>query len=117
MAQLRLRRAHRQTDRRARGCRPYRRSGRAPGGCAQGCGERLMTRVLVAGVGNMLRRDDGFGPAVAATLAGLPPGVAVVETGIGGGGLLPKLPRRDDGVILLGAGGRGAGPPASLVLR
>ena len=31
-------------------------------------------RILVACVGNVLRRDDGFGPAVAERLADLPPG-------------------------------------------
>ena len=69
-----------------------------------------MTRVLVAGVGNMLRRDDGFGPAVAASLAGLPPGVAVVETGIGGVALLQELLSGYDGLILIDAVDRGAAP-------
>ena len=43
-----------------------------------------MTRILVAGVGNILRRDDGFGPVVVSRLGPLPEGVDVVETGIGG---------------------------------
>src|ERR671911_368262 len=46
-------------------------------------------RILVAGVGNVLRGDDGFGPAVAELLAGvLPQGAEVIETGTGGIALL-----------------------------
>jgi hydrogenase maturation protease len=45
-------------------------------------------RVLVAGVGNMFLRDDGFGPEVARRLAGDPlraaPGVRVEDYGIRG---------------------------------
>ena len=42
-------------------------------------------QILVAGVGNLLRGDDGFGVEVARALMcrSLPPGVRVVETGIG----------------------------------
>jgi len=76
-----------------------------------------MTRVLVAGVGNMLRRDDGFGPAVAASLADLPPGIAVVETGIGGVALLQELLSGYDGLILIDAVDRGAAPGTIFVLE
>ena len=43
-------------------------------------------RVLVAGIGNVFRTDDGFGPEVARRLAGLPwpDGVRVVDYGIRG---------------------------------
>jgi hydrogenase maturation protease len=47
-----------------------------------------MTRVLVAGIGNIFFRDDGFGPAVAAAILAsgqrLPDGVSVVDYGIRG---------------------------------
>ena len=72
-----------------------------------------MSRILVAGVGNTLRRDDGFGPAVAARLSGLPAGAAVVETGIGGVALLQELLTGYDGLILIDAVDRGA--PAGTV--
>jgi hydrogenase maturation protease len=44
------------------------------------------SRVLVAGIGNIFRADDGFGPAVAARLAAvpLPPGVRVWDVGVKG---------------------------------
>lgn len=48
--------------------------------------------MLVACVGNQLRGDDGFGVAVAAALAGkLPRGAVLVETGIGGLGIVHHL--------------------------
>jgi hydrogenase maturation protease len=49
----------------------------------EGVGQR---RVLVAGIGNVFRSDDGFGPEVARRLAGLPwpDGVRVVDYGIRG---------------------------------
>lgn len=43
-----------------------------------------MRRVLVAGIGNIFRTDDGFGPAVVARLGDLPGGVRVVDYGIRG---------------------------------
>lgn len=50
-------------------------------------------RILVAGVGNVLRTDDGFGVEVARRLAeiDLPTGTRVVETGIGGMTLVHEL--------------------------
>jgi hydrogenase maturation protease len=49
--------------------------------------------ILVAGVGNLLRGDDGFGVEVARALMSrsLPPGVRVVETGIGGIHLVQEM--------------------------
>lgn len=67
-------------------------------------------RVLVAGVGNLLRGDDGFGPAVAELLTGLPEGAEVIETGIGGIALLQELMAGCSGLILIDAVERGAAP-------
>ena len=69
-----------------------------------------MSRILVAGVGNVLRGDDGFGPAVTARLNGLPEGVEVIETGIGGVALLQELMAGCDGLVLIDAVDRGAVP-------
>ena len=73
-------------------------------------------RVLVACVGNVLRRDDGFGPAVADRLADLPPGAAVVETGIGGVALLQELMEGYDGLVLVDAVEHGATPGDVLLI-
>lgn len=67
-------------------------------------------RVLVAAVGNVLRGDDGFGPAVAARLDHLPQRVTVLETGIGGIALLQELMSGYDGLVLIDAVERGASP-------
>ena len=69
-----------------------------------------MTRLVVAGVGNVLRRDDGFGPAVVERLGPVPPQVDVVETGIGGVALLQELLAGCDGLVLVDAVDRGARP-------
>jgi hydrogenase maturation protease len=65
--------------------------------------------VLVGCVGNLLRGDDGFGPAVAERLS-LPEGARVVETGIGGIALLQELMAGWDGLVLVDAVDRGAKP-------
>ena len=72
-------------------------------------------RVLIAGVGNVLRGDDGFGPAVVRALqAGtLPEGVRCVELGIGGVGLVHELMDGYGALVLLDAVDRG-GAPGSL---
>ena len=67
-------------------------------------------RVIVAGVGNVLRGDDGFGPAVTQRLAHLPEGADVIETGIGGIALLQELMSGCDGLVLIDALDRGAPP-------
>lgn len=72
-------------------------------------------RILVACVGNVLRRDDGFGYAVAAQLHRLPPGVEVLESGIGGMTLVQELMVGCHGLIIVDAVDRGA-PPGSLFL-
>ncbi len=67
--------------------------------------------VLVAGVGNMFLRDDGFGPEVARRLAAdgtLPPGVEVVDYGIRGMHLAYDLLAGVDVLVLVDAV-----PPAS----
>ena len=67
-------------------------------------------RIIVACVGNVLRRDDGFGYAVAERLTGLPDGVEVHETGIGGIALLQELMRGCDGLVIVDAVQRDAAP-------
>jgi hydrogenase maturation protease len=73
------------------------------------------TRILVAGVGNVLRRDDGFGPAVVARLDDLPAEVEVVETGIGGIALLQELMTGYDGLVLVDAVDHGVVPGTIVV--
>lgn len=75
-------------------------------------------RVLVAGVGNVLRGDDGFGVAVAQRLArrsDLPRGVKVAEVGIGGIGLVHELLDGYDALLIVDAVDRD-GPPGTLYL-
>ena len=70
-------------------------------------------RVLVAGVGNIFRADDGFGPAVAARLAALPlpSGVRVWDVGIRGVHLAYDiLDGGYESVIIVDAVSRGATP-------
>ena len=74
-------------------------------------------RVLVAGVGNVLRGDDGFGPAVTEHLGHLPEGVDVIETGIGGIALLQELMAGCDGLVLIDALDRGAPPGTVFVIE
>jgi hydrogenase maturation protease len=74
-------------------------------------------RVIVGCVGNVLRGDDGFGPAVAERLSDLPDGVEVVETGIGGIALLQELIAGCDGLILIDAIDRGKKPGTVFVIE
>jgi hydrogenase maturation protease len=64
-------------------------------------------QVLVAGIGNIFRTDDGFGPAVAQRLAAspelLPPDVRVVDYGIRGMHLAYDLLPGWDALILIDA--------------
>lgn len=64
-----------------------------------------MKRVLVAGVGNIFHRDDGFGCEVARRLAdvGLPPEVRVVDYGIRGMHLAYDLLAGYDALLLVDA--------------
>jgi hydrogenase maturation protease len=65
------------------------------------------TRVLVAGIGNIFFRDDGFGPAVAAAMLSstepLPDGVRVIDYGIRGMHLTYDLLDGVDALILVDA--------------
>lgn len=78
-------------------------------------------RVLVAGIGNVLRCDDGFGVAVASDLQArpdeLPPGTRVVEVGIGGIGLIQELLDGYDALVLVDAVDRQAQPGTVFVLE
>ena len=79
-------------------------------------------QVLVAGVGNLLRGDDGFGVEVARRLLAAPPrvpGVAVtiIETGIGGMHLVQELLVGYDALVILDAVERGAEPGTLFLLE
>lgn len=76
-------------------------------------------RLLVAGMGNVLRGDDGFGVAVADVLAArdLPPGVTVIEVGIGGMHLVQELMEGYDAVVVVDAVDRGADPGTVFLLE
>ena len=68
----------------------------------------LEPRVLIAGMGNVLRQDDGFGVAVARRLqsvSDLPDNVTVIEVGTGGISLVQLLmePPGFDVLVLLDA--------------
>ena len=74
-----------------------------------------LTRILVAGVGNVFLGDDGFGVALAERLAqqALPPGVEVVDYGIRGMDLAYALGEGWSAVLLLDAAPTGR-PPGTL---
>lgn len=76
-------------------------------------------RILIAGMGNILRRDDGFGVAVAQRLqaADLPTNVTVVEVGTGGISLVQELmaPPGYEMLVLLDAV-QGDGPAGRVVV-
>ena len=65
----------------------------------------------------MLRLDDGFGYVVAERLSGLPDGVEVLETGIGGIALLQELMRGCDGLIIVDAVDRDGEPGTVYVIE
>lgn len=71
-----------------------------------------MRRVLIAGMGNILRGDDGFGIHVARKLAAmsLPEGVEVYEAGSAGVALVHKLMDGFDDCILIDAAVRRDAP-------
>ena len=81
-----------------------------------GANPTAVSRILVAGVGNVLRGDDGFGPTVTERLGDLPGRVEVVETGIGGVALLQELMLGCDGLVLIDAVDRGAAPGSVFVI-
>jgi hydrogenase maturation protease len=74
-------------------------------------------RVLVACVGNTLRGDDGFGIAVAAELDGsLPEEADLLETGIGGIGIVHSLMDGYSALVIVDAVEQGAHPGTVFVL-
>jgi hydrogenase maturation protease len=75
--------------------------------------------VLVAGVGNLLFGDDGFGLAVIERLASnrLPSGVRLMSAGIRGFDLASALLDGYDGAILVDAVSRGGSPGTLYVLE
>ena len=76
-------------------------------------------KVLVAGVGNTLRSDDGFGVAVARRLEAmsLPEGVRVVETGISGMTLVQELMDGYDALIVMDTVDRGRAPGTVMLIE
>lgn len=74
-------------------------------------------KILIAGVGNLLRGDDGFGVRVVQRLAErpLPEGIRVVETGVRGLSLVHELMEGYDACIIADAADHG-GKPGSLHL-
>lgn len=77
----------------------------------------MTMRILVAGVGNVLKADDAFGVEVARRLEAmdLPDQVRVVETGIGGIALVQELQDGFDALIVADAVDRGR-PPGTIML-
>ena len=71
-----------------------------------------MSRILVAGIGNIFLADDGFGVEVARRLAveDLPAGVEVKDFGIRGMDLVYTLMDEHDAVIFIDAAERGEQP-------
>ncbi len=83
---------------------------------------RETLRVLIAGVGNLLRGDDGFGVEVAQRLLACPPcipgaTVTIIETGIGGMHLVQELLVGYDALVILDAVERGAAPGTLFLLE
>jgi hydrogenase maturation protease len=79
-----------------------------------------MSTILIAGMGNVLRRDDGFGVEVARRLAGsegLPPGARVIEVGIGGIHLVQELMAGYELLVIIDAVERGSAPGTVHVLE
>jgi hydrogenase maturation protease len=71
--------------------------------------------VLVAGVGNLFRGDDGFGPEVVRRLTGLPAGVRAVDYGIRGMHLAYDLLDGYDALVVVDA--VPGGPPGTVTVR
>jgi hydrogenase maturation protease len=74
-------------------------------------------KILIAGVGNILRADDGFGVEVAHKLEAreLPAEVSVVETGIGGIALVQELQSGYDALVVVDCVDLGR-PPGNVML-
>ncbi len=76
-------------------------------------------RIIVAGVGNVLRGDDGFGVAVAHRLLeqAVPDGVQVLDIGIGGIHLVQELFAGADALVVVDAIDLGRTPGTVVVQR
>ena len=76
-------------------------------------------RVMIAGVGNMFMKDDGFGGAVIKRIANkvFPEGVEIKDFGTGGLKLAYDLMKGYDGLILLDASQRGEKPGTLYVIE
>ncbi|CAN5593290.1 hydrogenase maturation protease [soil metagenome] len=76
-------------------------------------------RILVAGVGNVLRGDDAFGIEVLRRLQELPAmeGVRFFESGIAGISLVQELMDNYDALLIIDALDRGAEPGRVFVLQ
>lgn len=79
----------------------------------------MKPRVLVAGMGNDLRQDDGFGIAVVRRFleSGAPEGVGVYESGIAGIGLVQELMDGYEALVIVDATDRGAEPGTVFLLE
>ncbi len=77
-----------------------------------------MTRILVAGIGNIFQGDDAFGVEVVRRLAerSPPPGVDVVDFGIRGVDLTYALLDKYDAAIVVDAAQRGEDPGAVSII-
>ncbi|MCA1630949.1 MAG: hydrogenase maturation protease [Acidobacteria bacterium] len=77
-------------------------------------------RILIAGVGNILRGDDGFGVEVAQTLLRadiFTEGVTIMESGIAGIPLVQELMDGYDALIIIDAVERGGAPGTLYVIE
>ncbi len=79
-------------------------------------------RILIAGVGNLLRGDDGYGVEVARRLLAQRPeipgaDVTIIETGIGGMHLVQELLSGYDALVIVDAVERSATPGTIFVLE
>ena len=77
-------------------------------------------KILIAGVGNVLRGDDGFGVKVAQSLSqnnSFPDGVKVFEAGIAGIPLVHELMDDYDALIIADAIERGGAPGTIYVIE
>ncbi|MEO6221202.1 MAG: hydrogenase maturation protease [Ginsengibacter sp.] len=76
-------------------------------------------RVMIAGVGNMFMKDDGFGGAVIKKMLNktFPEGVEIKDFGTGGLKLAYDLMKGYDGLILLDASQRGEKPGTLYVIE
>lgn len=79
----------------------------------------MKPRVLVAGMGNDLRQDDGFGIAVVRRFSedGVPEDVEVYEAGIAGIGLVQELMDGYEALVIVDATDRGEEPGTVCLLE